>query len=277
MATTHLVGIDGSDTALNALNWAAHDAVLHDSTLQLINIATQSDLTRSTHWLHTAEKIATEAGAHTETRITRGKPAAELIEASAAAHRITIGNRGLADTTGTHLPLGSTAETVAMRAHCPAAVIPSTSRPDPAAPVIVGVDGSELSTPALTTAFSEASARGVRLIAVHVYSDTAVDEVWGQIEDWHALRDNEEEVLTERLAGWQEHYPDVTVHRVVERDRPVRYLANHAATAQLVVVGSRGRGGMTGLLLGSTSRALLHMAPCPVLIVRRQHASPTGQ
>lgn len=274
---THLIGIDGSDTALNALNWAAHDAVLHHSTLRLISVATRADLARNNDWLHNAEKIATEAGAHTETHTARGKPAAELIEASAQAQRITIGNRGLADTTGTHLPLGSTAETVAMRAHCPAAVIPSTSRPDPAAPVIVGVDGSELSTPALATAFSEASARRVRLIAVHVYSDTAVDEVWGQIEDWHALRDNEEEVLAERLAGWQEHYPDVTVQRVIERDRPVRYLANHAATAQLVVVGSRGRGSMTGLLLGSTSRALLHMAPCPVLIVRHHTEEPAAQ
>ncbi|MBE9373555.1 universal stress protein [Saccharopolyspora sp. HNM0983] len=277
MATTHLVGIDGSETALNALTWAAHDAVLHEATLHLISVATQPDLARNTRWLQQAQQIATDAGANTETRITRGKPATELIEASTGAERITVGNRGLADNTGTHLPLGSTAETVAMRAHCPAAVIPSTSRPDPTAPVIVGVDGSALSDPALRTAFDEASARGVGLIAVHVYSDTAVDEVWGQIEDWYELRQREEEVLAERLAGWHEQYPDVSVQRVVERDRPVRYLANHAATAQLIVVGSRGRGGMTGMLLGSTSRALLHIAPCPVLVVRLQHESPAGQ
>jgi nucleotide-binding universal stress UspA family protein len=77
----------------------------------------------------------------------------------------------------------------------------------------------------------------------------------------------------ERLAGWQEKYPDVTVRRVVTRDRPARSLLEQAKEAQLVVVGSRGRGGFEGSLLGSTSQAVVHHSPCPVAVVR----SDSGQ
>ena len=76
-------------------------------------------------------------------------------------------------------------------------------------------------------------------------------------------------MISRLTAGWQEDYPDVEVSRSVEQDRAVRALLQHGTTAQLLVVGSRGRGGMTGMLLGSTSRALLYAAPCPVLVVRR--------
>ncbi|WP_246868629.1 universal stress protein [Saccharopolyspora sp. ASAGF58] len=78
------------------------------------------------------------------------------------------------------------------------------------------------------------------------------------------------EAAAERLAGWREEYPDVEVRRVVERDRPARYLVGHGRQAQLIVVSSRRRGGMSRMLLDSTSRALLRMAPCPALIARSE-------
>jgi nucleotide-binding universal stress UspA family protein len=74
--------------------------------------------------------------------------------------------------------------------------------------------------------------------------------------------------LAARLAGWAEKYPEVEVRRVVERDRPAPALLEQAAGAQLVVVGSRGRGGLAGMLLGSVSHNVLHHSPCPVLVVR---------
>jgi nucleotide-binding universal stress UspA family protein len=70
------------------------------------------------------------------------------------------------------------------------------------------------------------------------------------------------------LAGWQEKYPDVRVDRVVLRDRPVRALLRLAENAQLLVVGSHGRGGFSGMLLGSTSQALVYHSPCPLAVVR---------
>jgi nucleotide-binding universal stress UspA family protein len=80
-------------------------------------------------------------------------------------------------------------------------------------------------------------------------------------------------VLAERLAGWGEKYPDVRVQRLVMRDRPSRALVEQSMRAQLVVVGTRGRGGIAGLLLGSVSHAVLQRAHCPVAVVRPEPAA----
>lgn len=75
-------------------------------------------------------------------------------------------------------------------------------------------------------------------------------------------------MLAERLAGWQEIYPDVTVQRVVVAERAAEHLVAESMHAQLVVVGSHGFGGFTGMLLGSVSTAVLRSARTPVLIAR---------
>lgn len=87
-------------------------------------------------------------------------------------------------------------------------------------------------------------------------------------EEWAQLEQQQHQTLAERLAGFSERYPNVEVHRHVTRDRAVRALVEQSENAQLVVVGSHGRGGFTGMLLGSTSRALLQAATCPVMVVR---------
>ncbi len=86
--------------------------------------------------------------------------------------------------------------------------------------------------------------------------------------DWAAVKEEAKRSLAERLAGWQERYPDVTVHRIVVCDQPARQLIEQSESAQLTVVGSHGRGGLTGILLGSVSNAVIHSVRMPVIVAR---------
>jgi nucleotide-binding universal stress UspA family protein len=86
--------------------------------------------------------------------------------------------------------------------------------------------------------------------------------------DWDEVEEQQRQLLAQRLAGWQEKYPDVAVDRRVVRERPAKALLDAARDAQLLVVGSRGRGGFAGMLLGSTSQALVYHSPCPLAVVR---------
>lgn len=121
---------------------------------------------------------------------------------------------------------------------------------------------------AIAFAYAAAAARGVSLVAVHAWWDLAFDLATAPELDWDAIEATEHELLPERLAGWVEKYPDVPVERLTIRDRPAHSLLEHADRAQLVVVGSRGRGEFSGLVLGSVSNVLLHRASCPVAVVR---------
>ena len=140
--------------------------------------------------------------------------------------------------------------------------------PHPAqAPVLVGIDGSPASELATAIAFDEASRRHVDLVALHAWTEAGVLDFLGM--NWLTMRASEDEVLAERLAGWQERYPDVKVHRLVLCDHPARELIEHSEEAQLVVVGSHGRGGFAGMLLGSVSAAVVQSARMPVIVARR--------
>jgi nucleotide-binding universal stress UspA family protein len=200
---------------------------------------------------------------------------AALLAESAHARQVVLGARGSGGTIG--MLAGSTAFSLAAHGRCPVVVVRGR-QPDDAAPtggpVVVGVDGSPAGEEAIACAFDEASIRGVGLVAVHTWLELAADSAYAHARRFRARFDavdvHEQEILAQRLAGWSEKYPDVPVRRVVLRDRPVRCLLEQAADAQLLVVGSRGRVGSAGLLLGSTSQPLLHHATCPVMVVRPQ-------
>ena len=140
--------------------------------------------------------------------------------------------------------------------------------PHPAqAPVLLGTDGSPASELATAIAFEEASRRHVDLIALHAWSDKEIFELPGL--DWSAVKAEEERLLSEALAGYQERYPDVTVTRLIVCDRPARALVETSESAQLIVVGSHGRGRLAGTFLGSVSNAVVQSVRMPVIVARQ--------
>ena len=291
VAGRHIVAaVDGSRSALDAVRWAADEAARRGLPLRLVHAVEVStiayggafglpqdffDALRQSGRGYLDDATAAAGKLHPELAVTAdlldGSPIPVLVDASEHAAMVVLGSRGLGGFT--ELLTGSTAVATIARAHCPVVVVRG-EHPDPAGPVVVGVDGAPTSESALAWAFEEASFRRVELVAVHGWTEFASENSYAFarqfVVDWDVVVTRQEEQLAERLAGYGEKFPDVTVRRVVEGGPARQLLLDHARGAQLVVVGSRGHGELGGLLLGSTSQALMHHAPCPVLVVRAQ-------
>jgi nucleotide-binding universal stress UspA family protein len=288
-----VAGVDGSECGLQAVRWAAAEAARRHLPLRLVAAhawpagglvgdpglgvdprAVLRDLALGHLDAAAGEAAQVADDVEVERVEVTGFPETVLGSESRRAELVVIGDRGLGGFTG--LLVGSVAVALAAHAECPVVVVRGAES-DQAAPlsepIVVGVDGSPASEAALAFAFGAADLRRVPLVAVHAWWDLVVDPTMAPLVDWDAVDADEHEVLAERLAGWAESYPDVPVRRLVVRDRPARALVEESGRAQLVVVGSRGRGGLRGMLLGSVSQALLHHAHCPVAVVRLSSAS----
>ncbi|TVY05097.1 universal stress protein [Mycolicibacterium porcinum] len=280
-----VVGVDGSSSSDAAVAWAAETAVLRGVGLTLVHALPGA---ASPVWLDVAlpqeywdyqnqqgqeildaargVAVKTIAGQQEPRIIAKAVPGhavATLIDYSRNADLLVVGSRGLSKW-GRRL-LGSVSSSLAAHAHGAVAVIPEGDYPA-GGPVVVGVDGSRASEFATEIAFDEASRRGVELVVVHTWTDLNFE--FPDVK-WEDLSSEAERALAEQLAGWCERYPDVVVRRVVMPDKPARQLLAQAESAQLVVVGNRGRGGFTGLLLGSVSSAVVHSSTAPVIVARQ--------
>ena len=290
-----VVGADGSPSSRVAVQWAAREAAMRHVPLTVVHVAASLSVAASTlAWpagrvpeevleiqenearrvIADAIKVVEDSAAggdrpEINSELLFGGPVPTLVDLSKDAQLVVVGCRGR---TGQHRRLlGSVSTGLIHHAHCPVAVIHDevpSSLQSAQLPVLVGIDGSRASELATAIAFDEASWRGVDLVALHVWGDADMSTVFG-IES-SAVQSAADKTLAESLAGWQERYPEVTVHRVVEFEHPARHLLDQAERAQLVVVGSHGRGGFAGMLLGSVSTAVAQAARVPV-IVARQH------
>jgi nucleotide-binding universal stress UspA family protein len=288
------VGVDGSPPSNAAVAWAARDAALRNVPLTIVhvNAPVAADAAQLmimpvpgdyTRWQHEqAEQIIQNAleivansnsltgSQEVETDVLYAPPIPTLVELSKDAEILVVGCRGQGAVD--RALLGSVSSALVHHAHCPVAVIHDEEFPTTEAPVLVGVDGSPTSERATEFAFAQASCRGVDLVALHAWSDMTVMGFpsinWSPAETEN-MKSSEKEVLAERLAGFQERYPEVNVQRVVVADRAAYQLLKHAESAQLVVVGSHGRGGFVGMLLGSVANAVVNSARVPVIVVRQ--------
>ncbi|WP_370948407.1 universal stress protein [Amycolatopsis sp. cg5] len=249
-----VVAVDGSAAARRAVGWAALAAARRGSGLRLLHAIGLADVEPGSRmspppeWFVVkramAETILADAvdavaevvpGLEPELERGEGAPLSVLVEATRRAARLVLG----APDSGMLLGLlaGSPVLDVTGSAHCPVVVVRGT--PVAEGPIVVGVDGGDGTTAALDAAVEEAADAGARVVAVHAGSDFEADK---------------------------DRYPDV--EWVVKTAKPRQLLLEYSESARLMVVGSRGRGGFAGLVLGSTCHALIHHAACPVMVAR---------
>ena len=271
-----VVGTDGSRRADRAVDWAAGRAAALGLPLLIVHVVPGRP-TPSTPL--TAVTASFEEGFHEEAlerlervvrrahelhadldvtgEIVEGNAAHVLAQASKEAALVVVGARGESAPVTVRL-LGGVSDQVTAYAVGPIAVIPDEEHASPDGPVVLGVDESPEARAAMWFAFQSAAERGVPVVAIHAWQDRDSREIVARVTD---IVDG---MLTEARA----EYPEVPVEVRVIHGKPHHELVQASKEAGLVVVGSRGIGGFTGLLLGSTSKRVLRDSHCPVVVTR---------
>ncbi|MFD5322271.1 universal stress protein [Streptomyces sp. NPDC127098] len=261
-----VVGVDGSSSSDVAVVQAAREARWRRAELRVVHVFSRSVAPRyvpldPTPFHRLADEAARRArgvapGVKVGEVVLRGAAVPVLAGESQAADLVVVGCRGVGGFMG--MLLGSTAESLAAHGECPVMVV--RGEPDRVGSIVLGVDGAPGGEGAVDFAFAEAVLRGAEIIALHAWlPDRGSDGVDAE---------SAKRLLAQVLAGRRDRYPDVVVRQEVASGDPREALIEASRTAQLVVVGARGRGGFVKLLLGSVSQALLHHAHCSVTVVR---------
>ena len=283
-----LVGVDGSHASYKATWWAANYAKHAGLTLQIVcayslpsYAAVSFDATYTAmgddnaahsdaqEILSKAKAIADEQGVEAATLIVTGDPASVFVELSRNYNLIVIGNRGkggLAERL-----LGTTSSSLPAYAYCPIVVVPYTDDDgnlthlnNTITKVAVGSDESKWGLKALEIAADFADAWGAELDVISAVPNMKGSEDEGVIASF-------KEDLDVRIKPLEESHPNLTINKQIVPGPAVGALTKASYDHDVVVVGSRGRGGFTGLLLGSTSQGLLQHAVGPVYVVPRKY------
>lgn len=286
-----VAGFDGSARSRRAVDWAAGEAQRHGAPLLLLSAVPTSPLVETGMATVTRDDVLAPMRRAVEEEVARvrqdhsavtvsgsavaGSAAVVLVDASERAALVVVGARGRGRFTGSLL--GSVSQKVAAHAHGPVVVVHEEAPSQMPGPVVVGADPADPPLEALRYAFDEARRRGVGVVVVtvaertrtaHPYS-TTVSEFFGRQaeEDQEALRQTAEEMAQER--GVEVEIRQLAGH-------PADAILSVAGTESFVVVGSRGHGGLAGLLLGSVSREVLLRAPAAA-VVRVRARARTGE
>jgi nucleotide-binding universal stress UspA family protein len=285
-----VVGVDGTANDEQPLTAGIAQARLHRRPLHIVHataigivpwtperLAKQHAITGQS--VERARSLAPDLRISSATLVD--DQSAALVTASRTASLVVMG-AGRLGRVGSVM-LGATTGKVASHSQCPVMVIPDAALPADALPLVVAVDDDEHSRPAVEWAFAEASARQAPLVALHVWwwdalgpmaSGIARDRELGGGDESTAAAESQRLMMAEMVAGLQEKYPDVEASTKFVRGETTAALEAASGDARMLVVGTRGRGGFTGLLLGSVSSRALHHSRCPVVVVPSTPTAP---
>ncbi|TDO48337.1 nucleotide-binding universal stress UspA family protein [Kribbella sp. VKM Ac-2571] len=282
-----VIGYDGSQGSRSALQWAAVAAHRAMAPLRIVEafelvVVTRPSpghivpldavrTARQTGLDQLADDIRTQyPGLRVETSLVGGPAPGALLEAAQDARLLVLGSRGLGGWSG--LLVGSVATQVTTHAECPVVVVPHDlrGRAHEGPTVVVGVDGSKVSAKAIDFAFDQAESMHAKVVAVHAWTSpflTYADGASMLQFDEEKVRDESRLLVAESVAGAAAEHPDVEWSTELSMGSAAQALVRRSESADLLVVGSRGRGGFTGLLLGSVGQSALHHTHCPIAIV----------
>ncbi|MDA2804817.1 universal stress protein [Nocardiopsis suaedae] len=301
-----VVGIDGSAPGQAALEWAAREAeergtgllILHALNMPLVSVPFGHPvrLTPTPETAERAGRLLDQASAHlrrrhpelkARTQVSSADAVHALLAAARTAAVVAVGSRGLGGLGSVFL--GSVSIRVSAHAPCPVAVVPGPKEGDGAertagrrGRVVVGVDGSRDADAALRFALEEAARGGGEVLALHAWQISAPIDAGALsdpsyvVEHRFAAHIAEKHVQAMVEEARTDTTADVPARAVAVEDNPVHALIRAGSGADLLVVGSRGRGGFTGLLLGSVSQGVLHHADVPVVLVRNRAQGETA-
>lgn len=281
-----MVGVDGSDGAAGALHWAMQEAPLHGASIVAVMAwgyldqhhpreGTAFDPAYGEPEAAAALDEAIEAAVGTELtvpverRVVCDLAPAALVGAAGPDDVLAVGARGFGGFAG--LLLGSVSRKILAEARCPVAVVRPRDNAAEPAPIVVGVDGSAVSRGALVWAVEEGRARGAQLRAVHGWTAPFVDGYpFGAASfDPRLFEGAGQTVLDEALA--EVDTSGVDIDKVLAYGTGGATLLEAAEGADLIVVGTRGTGGIKSWLLGSVSHQVVQHAPCTVVVVPVPH------
>ncbi|NLA64335.1 MAG: universal stress protein [Leucobacter sp.] len=281
MAEKYIIGVDGSEHSRVALDWGLARASQTGAQVELLHVADDSFLSESVAFLSEAQAASEQMleaerdyakatgfnGVITGTAVV-GHPISEVEEASKRADLVVLGAHTGSKLSGSFF--GTRAVKIAAVSHCPVAVVPYEVQGEPKPGVVVGIDGSDAAKQAIAFAAEEASSRQVLLIAVYAWMPPltpGLEYLWSE-ELVESQRAAAEEAIAIGTAGLAGRYPDLTIERKIVQAPPVAALLQAAEDADTLVVGSRGRGGLSRLLLGSVSHGVLQALPRTTIVTR---------
>ncbi|GAA1535660.1 MULTISPECIES: universal stress protein [Brevibacterium] len=283
-----LVGYDGSELAARALEYGAAEAGRRSIALTVVsaytvpvmvypNIASMPEENEAEAAQRAVEELLGEAAGllrghsgKVSYRADQGDAAGVLRDLSAHAGTVVVGARGRGGFMGRIL--GSVSTALPAHSHCPTIVVSGRRSDADEGAVVVAVDGSDAGRLAMFTAAEAASSRAARLEIVSVLPSGKEWLYWYpelelNTEVTSRRRAELEAALEAEVAAVAEQFPDLKVSAAVPIGNPTEVLAELTETAQLTVLGTRGRGAVRSALLGSISRGVLHQAQGPVMVV----------